>query len=824
MFTRFTKIMLAVLLMVILMMPAPMALAEDNPFSSDQDGFSVQEEMLDLLSEENTSSIEHELEEGSDFEDEEPDAFLVEEFSALTTQYAAPIPSGRYLLRPILSHTRVLEVAGASMAKGGNIQLFSSVMAQRQWFDIEVDSNTGLYTIKNVRSGMFLEVHGREAKHGANVWQFSRRNTQAQQWYIVADPNNPGAFRIVSALSTLRNGLESGPDVVPQFTTAFVLNIQGASNRDRANVQIARANGSTAQAFALIPSNAGVVPGNANIANGIYKIASNLSGRPLLEVRGANTKSGAQLQINTSKNNLSQDFMLRRESDGFYSIRPLHSGGGIGVPMGHRVAGIAIRQDAAQAIRAQRWAINQNPDGSLSFISKASGLAMTVNGSSNKVGTSIVQWYPDGRASQRFTLRTPSAKVISEGYTLIIPKTQSKKRVEIADNSLSNNANVQASNSNSAFSQRFEVKYLSDGIYTFQSVRSGHYLTASGGTVVQRKATANRLLDSQKWKIRRTFGGYNIVNVGNNQAMNLTTGGTGGHDLRLAAPSGNRSQIFTFRKTNLAPSDGIHHLNTAGGFRLHSVGGRTTNSNPTQVFTRNTSPAQKWRFVKEQGEYFSIRCVRSGQVLTIDSNSTRNGTRVLLGNNAKMRGQLWRFVHAGDGRYHLQSQSGMYMYATSDSRSGGLIMVNRNIIPRTLKFRHSKTTYTPPPPAPTYFGTYVDVNLSTQSMMYIVDGRVVFSSLVVTGKPSTPTPTGTYNILWKQSPSVLVGPGYRTPVSYWMPFTHQGHGFHDATWQPWFGGDRWIHGGSLGCVNMPLWQAGVFYDMVPSGTRVSIHW
>ena len=67
-------------------------------------------------------------------------------------------------------------------------------------------------------------------------------------------------------------------------------------------------------------------------------------------------------------------------------------------------------------------------------------------------------------------------------------------------------------------------------------------------------------------------------------------------------------------------------------------------------------------------------------------------------------------------------------------------------------------------------------------------------------------------------------PIYETPVSYWMPFTWQGHGFHDATWQPAFGGSLYQSLGSHGCVNMPLDQAANLFNMLSSGTPVVIHY
>ena len=121
-----------------------------------------------------------------------------------------------------------------------------------------------------------------------------------------------------------------------------------------------------------------------------------------------------------------------------------------------------------------------------------------------------------------------------------------------------------------------------------------------------------------------------------------------------------------------------------------------------------------------------------------------------------------------------------------------------------------------------------DVN---HEMWYIKNGSVVFETDVVTGKPSTSTPTGLYRILEKKQDKILRGErkpdgsyGYETPVSYWMRVTWSGIGFHDATWQSAFGGNRYVNGyGSHGCINMPLQKAKELYNMISIETRVIIH-
>ncbi|MDO4169003.1 MAG: L,D-transpeptidase family protein [Lachnospiraceae bacterium] len=121
--------------------------------------------------------------------------------------------------------------------------------------------------------------------------------------------------------------------------------------------------------------------------------------------------------------------------------------------------------------------------------------------------------------------------------------------------------------------------------------------------------------------------------------------------------------------------------------------------------------------------------------------------------------------------------------------------------------------------------TYALVNISSQSMVFIKDGKAVVSSSVVTGDPTKghSTPTGAYQIMYKERNTNLVGQGYSSPVSYWMPFTTN-TGFHDASWRHGaFGGSIYRGNGSHGCVNMPEGNAAALYSIIEKGTPVFVY-
>lgn len=128
--------------------------------------------------------------------------------------------------------------------------------------------------------------------------------------------------------------------------------------------------------------------------------------------------------------------------------------------------------------------------------------------------------------------------------------------------------------------------------------------------------------------------------------------------------------------------------------------------------------------------------------------------------------------------------------------------------------------------------TYIEVDISEQHMWYIENGEVKLESDVVTGSPGRDTPQGIFTILEKMRNKTLRGnilPNgkreYETPVAYWARVTWSGIGFHDATWQPAFGGKLYKQGrGSHGCINMPYQAVADLYSMISVGCPVIIHY
>ncbi len=129
--------------------------------------------------------------------------------------------------------------------------------------------------------------------------------------------------------------------------------------------------------------------------------------------------------------------------------------------------------------------------------------------------------------------------------------------------------------------------------------------------------------------------------------------------------------------------------------------------------------------------------------------------------------------------------------------------------------------------------SYCEVDASRQHLWIYKDGELVFETDVVTGlmDESHYTPEGVYLLLSKEQNATLKGTQlpdgsytYETPVSYWMPFTYQGHGLHDAYWKSVFGYGENVWNGSHGCVNLPAEVAETVYNLMTYDMPIVIYY
>ena len=117
--------------------------------------------------------------------------------------------------------------------------------------------------------------------------------------------------------------------------------------------------------------------------------------------------------------------------------------------------------------------------------------------------------------------------------------------------------------------------------------------------------------------------------------------------------------------------------------------------------------------------------------------------------------------------------------------------------------------------------SYIEIDLTLQHVWVYKDGKLIADTDCVTGNSSRgyDTPTGIYQITYKEKDTTLNGENYSSPVKYWMPFYYN-VGLHDASWRSSFGGKIYKRSGSHGCVNLPPNVTEIIFNNIEKGTPV----
>ncbi|MBV9119325.1 MAG: L,D-transpeptidase family protein, partial [Chloroflexi bacterium] len=130
------------------------------------------------------------------------------------------------------------------------------------------------------------------------------------------------------------------------------------------------------------------------------------------------------------------------------------------------------------------------------------------------------------------------------------------------------------------------------------------------------------------------------------------------------------------------------------------------------------------------------------------------------------------------------------------------------------------------------------VSLGQQRLWAYEGDKVIVDSLITSGGPDLPTPTGTFHVLEKRYHFTFKSPWPKTspywypdsPTTYALLFEDSGYFIHDAPWRGWFGpgsnanfgrpGDATT--GTHGCINAPYGIAQAVYNWADVGTPVII--
>ena len=281
--------------------------------------------------------------------------------------------------------------------------------------------------------------------------------------------------------------------------------------------------------------------------------------------------------------------------------------------------------------------------------------------------------------------------VIGNGEYVIASAVDKDQVLDIAGGNRDNGANVQLYRKNGSEAQRFLLTYHPEGYYTIRSVLSGRllevqYAGRENGSNVD--VYEGNETDAQRWILKKTSDGfYQMLNVGSGLFLNLAGGQTkNGTNVQVYQRNGSSAQKFRLTAVSeKAPGqvleNGSYYIAASGDHSkvLDLPAGNADKGTNVQVYDKNNTKAQQYRFVYRGNGCYSIYTELTERVLDVASASREEGANVQIYDDNGSDAQLWKAEFLGGGLYRFVSKlSGKYLTIRGTSLANGSnVQLNR---------------------------------------------------------------------------------------------------------------------------------------------------
>ena len=290
------------------------------------------------------------------------------------------------------------------------------------------------YRIKNVNSGLYMQVAGGKAENGANVQQWGTDGTSVHDVWKLYSAGD-GYYYIVSALGD---------------GASFVLDVAGKKADNGANLDIYQYNGGTNQQFMF----------TAN-GNGSYKLRTRISGdASAVEVANGDTGSGANVQQWQINGAACQDWILEEATDPgckmdvslIYGFENENSGQMMEIANASMQDGANVQQYPSNGLDCQKWVLTAYGSGNLYYIRSAQDDSFALRAESGENGGNLsIAPFTAGNDSQLFRF----VKNLNGSYSILTHASAEACLVETGYASKENGANVQQWENTSSSCQRW---------------------------------------------------------------------------------------------------------------------------------------------------------------------------------------------------------------------------------------------------------------------------------------------------------------------------------------------------------------------------------
>lgn len=567
-----------------------------------------------------------------------------EQLDVLANSNKNTIADGTYEISTKLNTGYVLDMTSSSLSNGGNVQIYESNETPAQGWIVSHDSK-GYVTIKNENSGKVMEIKDNKATNLQNVQQNAANDNYGQKW--IAIKNSDGSIELVSGENQ-----------------NYCLDLYSSRTVNGNNVDIYERNNSNTQRWVFRnklnyrESLDQLANENKNVlANGTYTIASKINDNYVLDMASSTLSNGGNVQLYEANGTKAQSFIVNHDKNGYVTITNENSNKVIEVNS-NSVANMAnIQQNQSNDSYRQKWIAIKNSDGSIELVSALNkNYCIDLYSSRIVNGNNVDLYQRNSSNAQKWLFKTKNNQsqapanydaiaaqnkdAIADGKYEIATKLNESFVLDMTSSSLSNGGNVQLYSSNGTKAQGWIVSHDSKGYVTITNENSGKVMEVAGNKV------------------------GNLVNVQQNQANN------------------NMGQKWIAMKKADGFIELVSALNTNYCLDLYSS--KTVSGNNVEIYGRNNSNAQLWKFQKyesaqekadrlakenqslmDDGVYF-IKSIHTEYVLDVPSSSKNPGVNIQLYTLNETDAQKWVLQHDSNGYVTIMNY-GSKLYLTASN-------------------------------------------------------------------------------------------------------------------------------------------------------------
>lgn len=558
------------------------------------------------------------------------------------------VAEGTYTFESALAADKVIGVSNDSQDTGKNIALYGFSNKSSQRFEV-ISTGDGFYNIVAEHSGKALEVKDGSAEAGAEIRQNTlNSSSKAQKWCFLNAGN--GKYYIYSALGTY-------------------MDVQSALTSDGTSVWTYTFNGSEAQKWQLNPSD------YHPVEDGVYTISSSMNKDMVLNIEGGSEENYANVNLYNNNNSAEQRFEITYVGDGYYKIIAEHSDKSLDVFSALTAPGTNLQQYAWNNSNAQLWKFVDAGNGTY-YIRSRLGTVIDLEAGQPLSGANVCMDNMNGEASQKWNVAESDYRPVEDGQYYI--SNMGSPYNVIYDNNGNIQLGMYTGGKGQLFDISYvdHGYYRITSVTTSKVLDVKNASTAAGADLWTYAWNGS---DAQLWKfVENSDGSYQIESkLGT--VIDITSGViVPGTNIQMYTANGSAAQKWNLEKDKdqIDPQpieDGTYTIsNVSGSNQVLDVNSALESDGANvQTYASNNTSAQRFEFHYKGNGYYQILAEHSGKALDVANGSKAAGANVWQYSPNGSDAQLWRILDAGDGTYYIQSKLGTVLDISGNKAVSG---------------------------------------------------------------------------------------------------------------------------------------------------------